>query len=178
MAVEGEDAIVGNLEGPAKLGRGGLEGFGNDVGRHPQGSRAHTVEALRAVADSGVTPRPYVGQDGLDSGRGRLLGRRRPGQRLSPPVWPTAKVESFQHERPPIVLWDPMSSSGSSPGSSPAAELSSLATALEELSQRVTNIADAYVAAKRDDLAGELYQAERSLAGARRNLGRVVSAER
>ena len=71
-----------------------------------------------------------------------------------------------------------MSSRGSSPGSSPSAELSSLATALEELSQRVTNIADAYVAAKRDDLAGELYQAERSLAGARRNLGRVVNAER
>ena len=70
------------------------------------------------------------------------------------------------------------SSPGASPGASPSAELSSLATALEELSQRVTNIADAYVAAKRDDLAGELYQAERSLAGARRNLGRVVNAER
>ncbi|MDP8976658.1 MAG: hypothetical protein M3N28_09915 [Actinomycetota bacterium] len=71
-----------------------------------------------------------------------------------------------------------MSSGGPSAGSSPAAELSSLATALEELVRRVTVIADAYVAAKRDDLAGELYQAERSLAGARRNLARVVDAER
>ncbi len=69
-------------------------------------------------------------------------------------------------------------SPGDSPGASPAAELSSLATALEELSQRVTNIADAYAAAKRDDLAAELYQAERSLGGARRNLRRVVDAER
>ncbi len=71
-----------------------------------------------------------------------------------------------------------MSSAGATSGSSPTAELSSLATALEELARRVTSIADAYVAAKRDDLAGELYQAERSLAGAQRNLSRVVDAER
>jgi hypothetical protein len=70
------------------------------------------------------------------------------------------------------------SSLGSSSGSSPAAELSSLATALVELSQRVSAIAEGYAAAKRDDLAAELYQAERGLAGARRNLGRVVDAER
>ena len=71
-----------------------------------------------------------------------------------------------------------MSSIGASPDSSSAAELSSLATALEELARRVTNIADAYVAARRDDLAAELYQAERSLAGAQRNLSRVMRAER
>lgn len=61
---------------------------------------------------------------------------------------------------------------------SPAAELASLATALEELSQRVTAIADGYAAVRRDDLAGELYQAERGLRSAKRNLGRVVDAER
>ena len=61
---------------------------------------------------------------------------------------------------------------------SPAAELASLATALEELAERVTAVADAYAAARRDDLAGELYQAERGLNSARRNLGRVVDAER
>jgi len=70
------------------------------------------------------------------------------------------------------------SQAGASPGASPSAELSSLATALDELTQRVSSIADAYAAAKRDDLAGELYQAERSLAGAKRSLGRVVNAER
>ena len=67
---------------------------------------------------------------------------------------------------------------GALPSSSPAAELSSLATALDELSQRVTAIADAYAAARRDDLAGELYSAERALSGVRRNLRRVVDAER
>lgn len=62
--------------------------------------------------------------------------------------------------------------------SSPAAELSSLASALEELTRRVTRIADDYAAAKRDDVAAELYRAERALDGARRNLERVVDAER
>ena len=62
--------------------------------------------------------------------------------------------------------------------SSPAAELSSLATALEELSRRVTAIADGYAQARRDDLATELYQAERSLSSAQRALARVVEWER
>ena len=64
------------------------------------------------------------------------------------------------------------------PSRSEAAEVASLATALRELSTRVTAIAEAYAGAKRDDLASLLYQAERSLAGAQRNLERVVEAER
>jgi len=62
--------------------------------------------------------------------------------------------------------------------SSPAAELSSLATALDELTTRVTAIADTYARARRDDLATELYQVERSLAGARRGLARVLDERR
>ncbi|MDP9387432.1 MAG: hypothetical protein M3Q48_05750 [Actinomycetota bacterium] len=62
--------------------------------------------------------------------------------------------------------------------SSRAAELSSLSTALDELSRRVTAIADDYAAARRDDVATELYQVERALAGARRGLARVVDGER
>ena len=65
-----------------------------------------------------------------------------------------------------------------SPASSSTAELSSLSTALEELTRRVTAIAEAYAAAKRDDLAGELFQAERALASAQRSLARVVRSER
>ena len=65
-----------------------------------------------------------------------------------------------------------------SPASSSTAELSSLSTALEELTRRVTAIAEAYAAAKRDDLAGELFQAERALASAQRSLVRVVRSER
>ena len=62
--------------------------------------------------------------------------------------------------------------------SSSAAELSSLATALEELTRRLTAIAEGYERAKRDDVAVELYRAERALDGARRTLERVVDSER
>ena len=62
--------------------------------------------------------------------------------------------------------------------SSPAAELSSVATALDELTRRVTAIADNYARASRDDLATELYQVERALVGARRGLAKVVDGRR
>lgn len=64
------------------------------------------------------------------------------------------------------------------PMSSPAAELSSLATALDDLAKRVTAIAETYAGARRDDLATELYQVERALNGARRGLGRVLDNQR
>ncbi len=52
---------------------------------------------------------------------------------------------------------------------SDAAELSSLITAVEDLLARVEAITGRYEGSKRDDLLGELYQAERALkAGARR----------
>ena len=61
---------------------------------------------------------------------------------------------------------------------SSAAELSSLATAISDLLRRVTAIADGYAEAERDDVAAELYQAERSLNSAHRALTRVMNAER
>jgi hypothetical protein len=62
--------------------------------------------------------------------------------------------------------------------SSTAAELSSVATALDELARRITSIAEQYAGARRDDLAGELYQVERALTGARRGLAKVVAGSR
>jgi len=62
--------------------------------------------------------------------------------------------------------------------SSPTAELSSLATALDDVAERVTAIAESYAGARRDDLATELYQVERALAGARRGLARVLDSQR
>ena len=58
-----------------------------------------------------------------------------------------------------------------------AAELSSLATALDELTRRLVGIADGYAGNRRDDVAGELYSVERHLANAARRLSRVVEAE-
>ncbi|HUR24247.1 MAG TPA: hypothetical protein VMZ73_10285 [Acidimicrobiales bacterium] len=57
-------------------------------------------------------------------------------------------------------------------------ELSSISTALEELSKRVTVIAEDFAASRRDDLATELYRVERALNTASRALARVVSTGR
>jgi hypothetical protein len=58
----------------------------------------------------------------------------------------------------------------------PTAELSSLATALDELTGRVTAIADDLSGSRRDDVAIELFEVERALMGARRRLARILDA--
>ncbi len=55
-------------------------------------------------------------------------------------------------------------------------ELSSIATALEELTRRVTVHADAADAAKDDETAKELFAIERALTGASRRLSRLTSS--
>jgi hypothetical protein len=54
-----------------------------------------------------------------------------------------------------------------------SAELSSLATALDELSRRVTAHADAADVAKDEETARELFAIERSLNSANRRLARL-----
>jgi hypothetical protein len=54
------------------------------------------------------------------------------------------------------------------------AELSSVATALDELTRRVTGIAEGLSGTDRDDVAMTLFEVERSLATAQRRLGQVV----
>jgi hypothetical protein len=58
------------------------------------------------------------------------------------------------------------------------AELSSLATALEELTRRVTAHADAAANSKDEDMAKELFAIERALLGASRRLSRLTTALR
>ena len=58
----------------------------------------------------------------------------------------------------------------------PTAELSSLATALDELAGRVTAIAERLSGGDRDDVAVELFEVERALGGARRRLGRLLES--
>jgi hypothetical protein len=60
--------------------------------------------------------------------------------------------------------------------SSTSAELSSMAATVEELTHRLARIADAYTAAHRDDLVGEVQEVERSLNAALRRLNRMVAA--
>jgi hypothetical protein len=58
-----------------------------------------------------------------------------------------------------------------------SAELSSLATALDELTTRITAIADSYASDDRDELAADLYAVERALIGAQRRLTKVIDAD-
>lgn len=55
-----------------------------------------------------------------------------------------------------------------------AAELSSILTGLEEITKRVTAIADSYASERREDLAGDLYAVERQLVNASRRLGKAA----
>ncbi|MDA8291898.1 MAG: hypothetical protein M0Z33_09510 [Actinomycetota bacterium] len=57
-------------------------------------------------------------------------------------------------------------------------ELSSLASLLDELTVRVTALADSALAVHEDDVAAELYGVERSLATARRRIERLAGPHR
>jgi hypothetical protein len=58
---------------------------------------------------------------------------------------------------------------------SAAAELSSVSSALDELTRRVTAIAEGYQAARREDLASDLFSVEGLLDTARRRLDKLVT---
>jgi hypothetical protein len=63
------------------------------------------------------------------------------------------------------------------PEPSELAELSSIASSLEQISRRVTALADAAAAAKRDEVAVNLIAVERALIGAVRRLERLLAGE-
>jgi hypothetical protein len=56
------------------------------------------------------------------------------------------------------------------------AELSSAATLLDELLQRISVVGDSLSGLERDELAKDLWEVERSLGAARRRLVRLVEA--
>jgi hypothetical protein len=58
----------------------------------------------------------------------------------------------------------------------PRAELSSVATALDELTRRVVSAADQAASDHEDDVAAELFAVERALKGAGRRLERLTDA--
>lgn len=58
------------------------------------------------------------------------------------------------------------------------AQLLSLSTALGELTERLTGVADRYAGTERDDVAIDLYEVERALRGADRRLQRLLQALR
>jgi len=54
------------------------------------------------------------------------------------------------------------------------AQLSSLSTALDDLSKRVTELANQFQASPREDVAADLYEVERHLLAATRRLRTVL----
>jgi len=60
--------------------------------------------------------------------------------------------------------------------SATSAELSSLAATVEELVRRLDTLAEAYDAARRDDLVSEVHEVERNLTAALRRLARLSTA--
>ncbi len=64
------------------------------------------------------------------------------------------------------------------PEPSELSELSSIASSLEQISRRVTALADAAAGAKRDEVAASLIAVERALVGAVRRLERLLEAGR
>lgn len=55
-----------------------------------------------------------------------------------------------------------------------AAHLSSLSTALDELTERITRLADDFQGSPREDVASDLYEVERNLQAAARRLRGLV----
>jgi len=64
------------------------------------------------------------------------------------------------------------------PESSELSELSSIAASLDQIARRVTTLADAATAAKRDGVASDLIAVERALLGAVRRLDRLLANRR
>lgn len=58
--------------------------------------------------------------------------------------------------------------------SDPLAELSSVSSALDELTQRVTHLAGELAQQKREDAAAQLIEVERALHSAQRRLGKLL----
>ncbi|MFP5327539.1 MAG: hypothetical protein ACLGHT_08660 [Acidimicrobiia bacterium] len=56
----------------------------------------------------------------------------------------------------------------------PLAELSSVSSALDEITDRVTRLAGELAAQRREDAASQLVEVERALIGAKRRLGKLL----
>ncbi len=162
---------------------------GSHLGRrHPELVHLHPVEPLGQAPQSAVTVPAHFGEDTSH----RILHpvrvgiANRAGQRLLEAVTAVeaAEIDSTETHglrfyRTNCRFW-PAASPRFDPGChdrpmpSAAAELSSLATALDELTRRVTAHAEAAHAAKQDDTARELFAVERSLTTANRRLARLA----
>ena len=173
---------MGGDQGVPQPGRDGVQRGGDLVRPHPQVVEPHAVEALGQVAEGGVAPVAHLVEHGPHLGDGRLGLGLGPGQPAAEVVAArAAQVESSEHDPPRYRRAGraPQAIAGRTVGmESDRAELSALATSLDELTKRLTGVADRYQATPRQDIADSLFEVERSLLTATRKLDRVLRAMR
>ena len=166
--MKGQDAGSRRLERlPQQRRDGGQSGVELFL-RNPDVIDFHAIEPLAHAAQGVVAAIAHRVEDRPHLGDGRLGGGRRPGQLRSQVVGDAAQVEPGEHGNIHRTdAYDPLMAH--------YAELTSVATTLTELTQRVTAMADDATTAKDDAIASELYEAERALRAATRRLQKLAT---
>ena len=186
------DALVGHLEGVAQRSGDAVEGD-LEVGLgDPELVDLHAVEGSGEAAKGAVAVGAHLGDDGGHLGRGPVLlvdrgGQGHPqrpavasmaaevdatkghSQAMVPDHLPTSALDTAHSQ-------SPRDRCHAGPMATTAAELSSLATAVDEITRRITTHAEAADAEKDEEMASELFAIERSLTTANRRLARLTVA--
>ena len=151
--------------------------------RHPQVVDRRPVEPLRQLAERGVAAGPYLGDDPGHRVAHVRPGVARPRQDGVERAGLAAKVETG--ERHGLVMLPGPLTSSPRPGAATGAaighhrtmparpELSTLASTLDEVTRRVSALAEQSRDAGDEALAAELFGVERALTGALRRLSRL-----
>ncbi len=165
---------MGHLQGGAHIRSDLLQGSCHLGRSDAQVVDLGAVEPGSELPQSGVTARPHVGQQSPHLVDGRVdlgLGPGQPGAQVSAH---TPEVESPQHgarlRGPPERSETGLLTGHTGAMSLDVAQLSSLSTALDDLTQRIATFADALDGAPREDVAADLYEVERNLQAAARRL--------
>ncbi len=194
-----DDAPVCHLDGVAQRPGDAAEGDLECRLGDPELVDLGAVEGAGQAAQSGIAVAAHLGDDGGHFGRGTVLlvdGGGQGGAQRSAVASVATKVDSTEGHSQAMVpdhLWRPALgavaacpwrppfplSTGrchAEPMATTAAELSSLATAVDEITRRITAHAEAADAEKDEEMAAELFAIERSLTTANRRLARLTVA--
>ena len=162
MAVVGGTRVDRRLQRPPNRRIGRLPGAIDLLVAHPQGLELRTVEAGGELDEGGVALGADPG-DQVAHHRQRLIARQVGTGKVGGGVGCPATVENVQHER-----------AGYNRPMSIVAELSALSTALDELTARVVNLADARGSDDEDPIRSDLQEVERHLTQAGRRVAKSL----
>jgi hypothetical protein len=189
VAVEGLDGL-GGLRERRQEGRLQPAGRRGDLRRRNANlAQVDHVEAGRVLPQGDIPARPDVVDYGADLRDRAFVHEVRSWEDVTEIGSAATKVETFQHGSQRIGLLQAVSPSRAEIGDdvwmpqqrlepSELSELSSIASSLEQISRRVTGLADVATEAKRDEVAANLIAVERALLGAVRRLERLMASGR